>query len=453
MRKRLADDRGAFSVLAAIVAAVVLGIAGLGIDFGYVYYCQDRLQTSTDSAALAGAEEINVGGGGTAPTVATAYSSSGAGSLNSYTQVTASMAPGYPVLKCLKSIGVSCSGPDNANAIEVSQQAVVPTFFARLFGLGSWNISATSLASSRGGTVQPVDVEIILDTTYSMNTVDPNCGTAGATRESCALAGVRTLLAGLDPCSATLASCGTATGGNVPNPVDRVGLMVFPGLNASQAQYEYDCSNSPVPSIAKYSGSPAYQIVPLSSDYRSSDAAGALNASSNLVLATRGGGASCAEGLQAVGGVGTFYADAITQAQSLLAASGRPTARKVIILLSDGAANAVAANVPVLEALNQCHEAVTAAQAATNAGTWVYSISYGSSTATSPSDCTTDVPVISSCSTMQQIASDSTKYFSDTSGGDAACTSQANPISQLSQIFSYIGTDASTARLLPLDTT
>ncbi|HEY3779187.1 MAG TPA: hypothetical protein VGL35_14135 [Rhizomicrobium sp.] len=54
---------------------------------------------------------------------------------------------------------------------------------------------------------------------------------------------------------------------------------------------------------------------------------------------------------------------------------------------------------------------------------------------------------------MQQIASDPTRYFSDTSGCDAACTSQANPISQLSQIFSYIGTDASTARLLPLNTT
>jgi hypothetical protein len=125
----------------------------------------------------------------------------------------------------------------------------------------------------------------------------------------------------------------------------------------------------------------------------------------------------------------------------------------VIILLSDGAANGSVANMPPGKASNQCHEAIAAAQAATAAGTWVYSISYGSSTATNPSDCTTDVPVISSCSTMQQIASDSTKYFSDTSGGSAACTSNANPISELSQIFAYIGVDASTARLLPLNTT
>jgi Flp pilus assembly protein TadG len=448
-----ADERGAISVLAALVIAVTLGIAGLGIDFGYVYYCQDRLQTSTDSAALAGAEQINVGSGGTAATVAETYSSSGAGSLNRYSQVTANMAPGYPVLKCLTSIGVACTGPDNANAIEVSQQAVVPTFFARLFGLGSWPISATSLASSKGGTVQPVDVEIILDSTASMNTVDPSCSSGGATREDCALAGVRTLLASLDPCVDSLSNCGTVTGGNVANPVDRVGLMVFPGLTSGQTQYETDCSNSPAPGIAKYSASPVYQVVPFSSDYRTSDSATSLNTSSDLVLAARGGGGSCAEGMQAIGGVGTFYADAITQAQSLLSSDGRATARKVIILLSDGAANAAAQYMPVSETLNQCHEAVTAAQAATLAGTWVYSISYGSSTATSPSLCSTDVPVISSCTAMQEIASDSTKYFSDTSGGDAACTSQANPISQLSQIFHYIGTDASTARLLPLNTT
>jgi Flp pilus assembly protein TadG len=446
------DERGAISVLAGLCITVLIGMVGLGVDFGYVFYCQDRLQDSTDAAALAGAENINVGAGGSASGVATHYSSSGTGTLNQYGQATVSMAAGYPILKCLRSTGVSCSGPDNANAIEVSQTAVVPTFFARLFGLSTWNISATSLASSRGGTAQPIDVEIILDTTASMNDSDPNCNIAGATREQCAVAGVQTLLAELAPCSATLSSCGGVTNGNVTNPVDRVGLMVFPGLQANQAQDDYDC-NSSGPAIAAYSAGPAYQVVPFSSDYRTSDSASSLNTASNLVLAVRAGPAGCQQGLSAVGGVGTFYADAINQAQAALSADQRPTARKVIILLSDGAANATAQNMPSGEVNNQCHEGISAAQNAASAGTWVYSISYGSSSATNPSLCTTDSPAISSCSTMQQIASDSTKYFSDTSGGDATCTSEANPISQLSQIFAYIGVDASTARLLPLDTT
>ncbi|HEX4158268.1 MAG TPA: pilus assembly protein TadG-related protein [Rhizomicrobium sp.] len=445
------DARGAISVLAGLCMTVLIGMVGLGVDFGYVYYCQARLQTTTDAAALAGAENINVGTGGTAVGIATHYSASGSGALNKYGQASVSMAPGYPVLQCLRSTGVSCSGTDNANAIKVSQTAVVPTFFARLFGLSTWNISATSLASARGGTAQPVDVEIILDTTASMNDPDPNCTIPGATREQCAVRGVQTLLSELAPCSATLASCGSVTNGNVSNPIDRVGLMVFPGLQAGQTQYEYDCSSSPSPQIASYAASPVYQIVPFSSDFRSSDRAPSLNTTSNLVLAARGGAVGCQQGLSAVGGVGTFFADAISAAQSALASDGRRTARKVIILLSDGAANAKAANMPPSEASNQCHAAVTAANTAAAAGTWVYSIAYGAST--NASDCPTDTPSITPCSTMQQVASDSSKYFSDTSGGDAACISQANSISQLSLIFGYIGVDASTARLLPLDTT
>lgn len=450
----LRDSHAAISVITGIVLAVLVGFAGLGVDCGYAYYVQNNLQASTDAAALAGAEMINSGTGGTAVSTASSYSSTGSG-VNKFSNLTVTMSAGYPLLKCLTSTGVSCSGPDSANAIEVEQQVVVPTYFAGLFGLRSWNISATSLASSKGGTPQPIDAEIILDTTASMNNIDPNCGLGTlTTREACALAGVRTLLSELAPCSASLGSCGTITNGNVASPVDRVGLMVFPGVtNSVQTQYETDCSTTPAPAIAKYSASPVYQVVPFSSDYRSSDSARSLSTGSNLVIAAKGGSMGCTQGLSAVGGVGTYFADAITQAQSALSSDGRATARKVIILLSDGAANASLANMLPGKAVNQCHAAIAAAQAATAAGTWVYSISYGSSTATSPSDCTTDAPVISSCSTMQQIASDSTKYFSDTSGGSGTCVSNANPITELSQIFAYIGVDASTARLLPLNTT
>ena len=45
-------------------------------------------------------------------------------------------------------------------------------------------------------------------------------------------------------------------------------------------------------------------------------------------------------GVQATGGFGTFYADAITAAQTTLNWSGRAGVQKVIIFLSDGDANA-----------------------------------------------------------------------------------------------------------------
>ena len=68
-----------------------------------------------------------------------------------------------------------------------------------------------------------------------------------------ALAGFRTLLGQLWPCPSNLANCGTATNGNVANPVDEAALMVFPPVtNASQATADIGCTD---PQIATtYSG-------------------------------------------------------------------------------------------------------------------------------------------------------------------------------------------------------
>jgi hypothetical protein len=54
---------------------------------------------------------------------------------------------------------------------------------------------------------------------------------------------------------------------------------------------------------------------------------------------------------------------------------------------------------------------------------------------------------------MQQIASDPTKFFSDTIGGTSSCTSAVNSISALNQIFKSIGTSLTTTRLMPDSTT
>ena len=56
------------------------------------------------------------------------------------------------------------------NGIQVTQQATVPTFFARALGIRSATISATSKAGAGGGSqAAQYNVMIILDTTASMN--------------------------------------------------------------------------------------------------------------------------------------------------------------------------------------------------------------------------------------------------------------------------------------------
>ena len=85
---------------------------------------------------------------------------------------------------------------------------------------------------------------------------------------------------------------------------------------------------------------------------------------------------------------------------------------------------------------NQCNEAIIAAQNAAKAGTWVYSIAYGSGLGDSQADtvanisdfssCSdTETPQVNSCYTMEQIASSPgaipnlTKFYSDPMAGGA----------------------------------
>jgi Flp pilus assembly protein TadG len=426
--------------------SVLLGIGGLAVDVGHVLYVKNRVQAAADAAALAGAQDI--GNGASSATIqgtVTAYSAV-AGNKNALLAMPITMVSGYPQLKCLSSTGVPCvpiSGGTAANAIVVQQTATVPLILGRVVGFSSMTVTATATASAAGGFAQPLNVMFVLDTTASMNTADTSCSISNASRVTCALAGIRTILGQLAP------------------SIDAVGLMVYPGLkNSSQVQYEYDCSTRSSPQVAPYnqtSPTPVYTIIDFASDFRSSDTSSSLNTSSNLVKAVQGGGSGCAQGLTAVGGVGTFYADAITGAQRALSAYAtgtRANVQNVMVLLSDGDAQSDTAP----DARQECHQAITAAQAATAAVTWVYSIAYGASTTphsrvNSGSCSTGSSPAISACDTTEQIASDPSKFFSDTVGGSSTCTSSANSVSELVSIFKRIGTSLLNARLIPDETT
>jgi Flp pilus assembly protein TadG len=458
--RRVRDSqRGQSLVMIPIMLVLLLASAALVVDMGGLYSSYQNLRAATQAAALAGAQALPESN---ATAVATNYSAV-AGGLNTHPNLlNVTMVSGYPVTKCLTSTGVPCSAPANANAIVVKQQATVQTYFAKLFGVRSLTITATATASAPGpgGRNAPFNVMMVLDTTDSMSNGDPSCG--GQSRIDCAVEGLRTMLGTLSPCAAGLASCGTATNGNVQNPVDEVGLMAFPGLSSSTyAQYDYDCSNYvPRDFISKYTSPtlPTYQIVPFSSDYRTSDTAGSLNTASNLVKAARGGAFGCRQGIHVAGGVGTFYAGAVAAAQAALVSvqTTRLSTRNVhstnvLILLSDGDANATKSNLSGYPNTQECHQAITEAQNAARAGTWVYAIAYGADS----SGCSTDTsPRISTCATMQNVASspnaipDASKFFSD--GGH--CPS-SRPTTGLKQIFTAIAGDLTLARLIPNDTT
>ena len=223
-----------------------------------------------------------------------------------------------------------------------------------------------------------------------------------------------------------------------------------------------------------------YQVLPFMSDYKTTDTATVLNPASALVKAA-GGVANCG-GLAPSnydGVYGTYYAAVLYQAQSALIAEQAqfPGSQNALIILGDGDSHApqispqynqsgqivpynvyfsnATANGQYPSWVGQCGQAVVAAQAATTAGTRVYSVAYGSE----PTGCSSDVgagsyPNISPCNTMAAIASAPQYFYSDynQSGSNSTCVA-SQPVTSLSGIFKAIVADLSTPRLIPDNTT
>ena len=105
---------GVAAPIFAICLTLLIGMVALGVDIGHLYAGRLRLQAATDASALAGAQMIDQGSGGTAISTAIAYGPA-KGEHNSGI-FNASFVAQYPMLMCLTSIKVSCTGPDRANA-------------------------------------------------------------------------------------------------------------------------------------------------------------------------------------------------------------------------------------------------------------------------------------------------------------------------------------------------
>jgi Flp pilus assembly protein TadG len=111
--------------------------------------------------------------------------------------------------------------------------------------------------------------------------------------------------------------------------------------------------------------------------------------------------------------------------------------------------------------IDQCQQAISAAKAAAAAGTWVYSVAYGSSTATgSSSTCTTDttgaLAGLSSCTEMQDIASalsgqPTPTFYTDGSNGQTC--PNGSTVADLVTVFENLSTSLTEPRLIPVGTT
>ena len=323
-------DEGQAVLIAVFFMALLLGLCALTIDVGHAYLTQRHLQASADAAALAGAQVLpDVA---QANAVATSYGPSGKNVPGDASAIQMNLST-----KCL----ASAPGCSPANALVVRASAQVPLTFGGLFGINTFTVHATATACSPCG-AKPLDVMLVLDRTGSMCTdtsgnPDPACTDMNNARD-----GMRTFLGLLDP------------------SLDHVGLAVLPPPTSIATR----CNTPPDSSSYNDPASP-YVIVPLASDYLVN---GALNPASNLV--------STINCVKAAGF--TAYANALDAAQAELVAHGRPGVAKVIVFLSDGAANTgplyYPASSPYLT--EPCHQGITSAHTIAASGTIVFSIGY-----------------------------------------------------------------------------
>lgn len=310
---------------------VLLGFAAFAIDVGQAYFVKRHLQASADAAALAGAQEL--------PDI-----SSATGVARTFGADGKNPPQGEPTdvqmdisTRCIK----SAPGCSPANAVVVKESSNVKTHFAGLFGIDSFSVRAQATACSPCGS-KPLDVMLVLDRTGSM--CQGPGGSADCTDLKNAQDGMKTFLGLMDP------------------DLDHVGLAVLPP--APDTTRSGRCGDP----TSYSSRTAAYVVVPLSDDYLLD---GKLNTGSDLVSTI-----DCVQGKGS-----TAYAVALEQAQAELDRSGRPGVQKVMVFLSDGAANTGPQYLPEYPPnspyrTTPCHQGVDSAHSIAGSGTIVYSIGY-----------------------------------------------------------------------------
>ena len=167
---RTSGRRGAVLIYITISLVALLGFIALAIDLGAVMVARTQIQNAADAAAFAGARTLT-GGVNSNMTQATTNGQNVAaanlimgrsvpaanvtmtyGSYH-YDPASQTFSPQFPPV-----------APDSSDLAQATLTQGNTTFFAKVFGITSFNVAATSIAAHR-----PRDVCIVLDYSGSMN--------------------------------------------------------------------------------------------------------------------------------------------------------------------------------------------------------------------------------------------------------------------------------------------
>ena len=135
--------RGQVIVLAVISITVLIMLVGLANDVGYAWRAKLQMQSIADAAAIAGADALFMGTGGSAVAPARA-----AATQNGFTDGSTTPNNSNPVTVTVNNPPASGPNTENSSAVEVIISQAQPTFFLAVAGFSSIPASARSVAAA-----------------------------------------------------------------------------------------------------------------------------------------------------------------------------------------------------------------------------------------------------------------------------------------------------------------
>lgn len=146
LRRLARKPPGQTFLLVSIALVVVIGMASLAVDVGNLWTTRRLMQSAADAGAVAGADEITIGGSSTAITTAAKDAASHNGFADGGTRPGASST----ITVAVHNPPTSGAFAANSNAVEVDVSENQPTYFMKVLGFRSVPVSTTAVAVTLG---------------------------------------------------------------------------------------------------------------------------------------------------------------------------------------------------------------------------------------------------------------------------------------------------------------
>jgi Flp pilus assembly protein TadG len=146
LRRLAQGPSGQTFVLVSIALVVLIGVAALAVDVGDLWTTRRLMQSAADAGAVAGADEITLGGSSSAITAA----AKDATSHNGFTDGAARPGTSNTVTVAVHNPPTSGPFAANSNAVEVDVSQSQPTYFMKVLGWQAVPVSTTAIAVTTG---------------------------------------------------------------------------------------------------------------------------------------------------------------------------------------------------------------------------------------------------------------------------------------------------------------